>query len=211
MRSRTISTDHAFERANGFALRWEGGFVNHPADPDGATNKGVTQRVYDNYRADKGIAKRDVRDISDDEVHDIYRSRYWETAQCPSLLTDMDVGQFDTAVNMGVKRAIMILQSAIDCEPVDGRWGPKTNEAVQGCDHGKALKAYCDIRERRYRHLAKKKPKLQVFLKGWLNRLNDLRGFVGLPGFEAVGRVDFGDADYIYRLGEEELPGDDLL
>ena len=48
-----------------------------------------------------------------------------------------------------------------------------------------------------------------MFLKGWLNRLNALRAEVGLPGFEAAVRVDFGDTDYIATVPDDV--GDDLL
>ena len=44
----------SFRAALPFVLRWEGGFVHHPDDPGGATNQGVTQRVYDAWRAAEG-------------------------------------------------------------------------------------------------------------------------------------------------------------
>lgn len=62
------------------------------------------------------------------------------------------------------------------------------------------VKAYCDARESYYRRLAEQKPKLAVFLKGWLNRLNALRNEVGLRGFEAAIPLDFGDAGYIAKI-----------
>lgn len=46
----------------------EGGYVNHPKDPGGATNYGITQRVYDSYRKDRGQSARSVKQISADEV-----------------------------------------------------------------------------------------------------------------------------------------------
>ena len=54
-----------------FVLRWEGGYVNHPADPGGATNKGVTQKVYDSWRKRQGLATRDVRQLEEAEMHAI--------------------------------------------------------------------------------------------------------------------------------------------
>jgi lysozyme family protein len=44
----------AFEAALPFVLRWEGGFVDHPNDPGGRTNQGVTQKVYDDWRRRQG-------------------------------------------------------------------------------------------------------------------------------------------------------------
>ena len=59
-----------------FILRWEGGFIDHPADPGGATNKGVTQKVYDAWRARQGQPPRSVRLIEDAEMHAIYGCRH---------------------------------------------------------------------------------------------------------------------------------------
>jgi lysozyme family protein len=67
----------AFEASLPFVLRWEGGFVDHPNDPGGRTNKGVTQRVYDAWRKRQGLPVRDVKRLDDTELHRIYESGYW--------------------------------------------------------------------------------------------------------------------------------------
>jgi lysozyme family protein len=173
--------------------------VNHPADPGGATNKGVTQKVYDDWRKRQGLAPRDVRQLEDAEMHAIYEAGYWLPPRCDLLQRQLDLVQFDTAVNMGVGRAVRMLQGALGCG-VDGDFGPATKKAVEACSLGGTVKAYCDAREAYYRRLAEQKPKLAVFLKGWLNRLNALRKEVGLPGYEAAVPLDFGDAGYIARI-----------
>ena len=194
-----------------FTLRWEGGYVNHPKDPGGATNKGVTKRVYDDYRQSKGLMLNDVRKITDDEMHDIYENGYWERARCPVLAIDLDTAQFDTAVNMGVRRAIKFMQKCARCVE-DGVWGPKTAAAVTKCDPGETLKAYCDLRETFYNKLVKRKPDLSVFHKGWMNRLNDLRVFVGLPGHESAGgEPDFGDTGFVLRLNDYAYDGEETF
>lgn len=188
-----------------FVLRWEGGFVDHPNDPGGRTNKGVTQKVYDGWRSRQGQAPRDVKDIDDGEVIAIYRGDYWVPPRCDLLHSPLDLVQFDTAVNMGVGRAVRFLQATVGCE-ADGDFGPGTERAVANCDLGQTVAAYCRRREDFYRGLVAKKPKLGVFLKGWLNRLNALRKEAGLPGFEAAVPLDFGDANYIAKvpdLGED--------
>jgi lysozyme family protein len=58
-----------------FVLRWKGGYVNHPADPGGAANKGVAQKVYDAYRTKRGLPPRDVRMLEDAELRAIYAER----------------------------------------------------------------------------------------------------------------------------------------
>ncbi len=193
----------AFLNSLPFVLRWEGGYVDHPADPGGRTNKGVTQKVYDSWRARQGLPQRHVREIEDAEVHAIYEADYWTPPRCDLLQRQLDLVQFDTAVNMGARRAVRLLQRAVGCD-VDGSFGPQTERAVGACVPGTAIAAYCDARESFYRNLAERRPDLKVFLKGWLNRLNALRKEVGHrgSGFEAVAAVDFGDAGYIAKVPE---------
>jgi lysozyme family protein len=192
-------SDLALDAALRFVLRWEGGFVDHPNDPGGRTNKGVTQKVYDGWRARQGLAQRDVKLIDEAEAHTIYATHYWVPPRCDRLDTPLDLVQFDTAVNMGVGRAVRFLQAAVGCG-VDGDFGPGTERAVAGCDAGTVVADYCKRRERFYVSLAQNNPRLAVFLKGWMNRLNALRKEVGLPGYESAARLDFGDAGYIARV-----------
>lgn len=188
-----------FQASLPFVLRWEGGFVDHPADPGGRTNRGVTQRVYDAWRRRQGLPQRDVKAIEEAEVASIYESGYWIPPRCDLLERQLDLMQFDTAVNMGPGRAVRFLQSAVGCG-VDGDFGPATECAVAAADLGDTITRYCSTREAYYRGLVDKNPKLGVFLKGWLNRLNALRREVGLPGFETAAEYDMGDAPYIARI-----------
>lgn len=66
-----------FESCLAFVLAEEGGFVDHPDDPGGATNMGITQSVYDAARISGGLPLRSVRAIDPAETHAIYRHRYW--------------------------------------------------------------------------------------------------------------------------------------
>lgn len=98
-------------------LRWvlvhEGGFVNHPKDPGGATNKGVTQRVYDGFRDRAGQPRRSVREIESDEIEAIYRRQYWDAVRGDDLGPGLDYCVFDFAVNSGPSRAAKFLQRAL--------------------------------------------------------------------------------------------------
>lgn len=69
---------------------FEGGFVNHPRDPGGATNFGVTQAVYDDYRASKKLAKRSVKSITEAEVDEIYLTRYANKVRYDDLPAGVD-------------------------------------------------------------------------------------------------------------------------
>jgi len=114
-----------------FVLRWEGGFVDHPDDPGGRTNQGVTQAVYDAWRARRSLPQRDVKSIEDDEVRSLYETDYWIPPRCPVLPPELDLAQFDTAVNMGVRRAVRLLQTALGCA-VDGVFGDETEAQSDG-------------------------------------------------------------------------------
>lgn len=148
-----------FLKALEFVLRWEGGYVNHPNDPGGETNQGVTKAVYDSYRKSKKLGTQSVKLLSKEEVLDIYKFLYWTPAGCPDLVEKfpkLAISVMDFAVNAGVSRAKRYLSLVPD----------------------KDYKKYNDHRAKYYQTIAEKNPKLKVFLKGWMNRLNDLKKFV---------------------------------
>lgn len=107
----------------------EGGYVNDPRDPGGATNQGVTQAVYDDWRAGEGLEQRSVRLINGYEVGAIYRRRYWDACRCDDLPAGVDYCIFDFAVNSGTNRAARYLQRAAGVAE-DGQIGPMTIAAV---------------------------------------------------------------------------------
>jgi lysozyme family protein len=202
--------DDAYNDALAFVLRWEGGFVNDPNDHGGRTMKGVTQRVYDAWRASQGKPTgADVARISDAEVAAIYSDNYWKKALCNVLQSHIDMVQFDTAVNMGPNRAVKMLQQAVGVAP-DGQFGQATQQACDACHPPDAVARYCSIREALYRRFAQA-PGQDRFLAGWLNRLNALRAAAGVPGYTRRGddEVDFGETDFIERI-PDIAPGDPL-
>lgn len=171
-------TDTALERGLDFVLRWEGGYVNHPNDRGGATNKGVIQSTYNAYRDDKGLSRRSVRHISNDEVQEIYRDRYWKAARCHEIAErseSLAIAHFDWAVNAGTGRAIKTLQECTGTI-VDGVWGPNTRKSFEATNPNQVLNCYLNRREQLYRRWGRGSQ--AVFLDGWLNRLNDLREFL---------------------------------
>jgi lysozyme family protein len=156
-----------FDKALAFVRRWEGGYVNHPNDPGGATNKGIIQNTYNAYRASKGLPAKDVRWITDAEVNDIYRTRYWTASGSDKLTSRLAMVHFDTAVNLGVGGASGLLQQA---------------RQSSSADEMSVVRRYLDLREARYRAIVANDPSQRVFLNGWLNRLNSLRTEVEAMG-----------------------------
>src|SRR5690349_1648581 len=102
-----------FDASLAAVLHHEGGYVNHPRDPGGATNKGVTQKTYDNWRVDHGLPPQSVRLITPAEVMAVYKRRYWDAVKGDSLPAGLDYCLFDLAVNSGPVRAITFLQEAL--------------------------------------------------------------------------------------------------
>lgn len=120
----------------------------------------------------------DLDSLTVEEAAVVYKRCYWEKAHCNELPWPLSQVQFDGAVNTGIRQQMRFLQRAADTT-ADGIWGPATREAIEQSINEIGLKALCifvcDQKETFYRSLVEKKPHLGRFLKGWLNRLNDLR------------------------------------
>ncbi len=160
-----------------FTLLWEGGYVDDPNDFGGATNKGVTQDTYNTYRINNRLPTRGVDLITDAEVHDIYFSMYWKPSQANIMVLPLAIAHFDTAVNFGVGGAIEFLQEALGIS-ADGIFGPGTQAALLANNNAhtaqKIVQGRIDYRNQR----VDSNPTQEVFLTGWLNRDNDLGGFL---------------------------------
>lgn len=170
-----------FETALAFTLRYEGGYVNDPADRGGETNFGVTHATYDHYRKKKGLPRRSVRLIEQAEVRDIYKTLYWSPAGCDLLTPNLARCHFDWAVNHGVAGATRTLQKVVGTTP-DGVIGPKTTQAIIQAiaKHGdKSLAStYCLVRENWYRNHASGNASQRKFLQGWLNRVHAIKALI---------------------------------
>jgi lysozyme family protein len=93
----------------------EGGYTDHPADPGGPTNYGITIHDYRRYlKADATAA--DVRAMSVDEAKQIYRSKYWVAngLSCDDLPAGVDYSIFDYRVNSGIGRADKVLRRVLE-------------------------------------------------------------------------------------------------
>lgn len=148
-------------------LASEGGFSNHPSDPGGATNYGVTQRVYNDHRAKKGLPSRSVEDITQAEVEEIYRKDYWNVVKGDDLPYGIDYSTFDAGVNSGPSRGIKWLQKALAVK-VDGVIGAVTlQSATRAEKRPDVIKSMCRIRMSFLQGLTHWK----VFGRGWSNRV----------------------------------------
>lgn len=105
-------------------IKHEGGYVNHPSDPGGRTNLGITQSVWENW-VDRPVTEEEMKALTKDMVKPLYKDLYWERVKGDKLPSGVDYCVFDAAVNSGVRRASQWLQSALGVT-ADGSIGPQT-------------------------------------------------------------------------------------
>lgn len=161
-----------FESSLKHLLVHEGGWSDHPADPGGATMKGVTLQVFREFKRNPHITKEELRNISDEDLATIYKKRYWDAVRADELVSGVDYAVFDCAVNSGPGRAIKILQACVGTTP-DGGFGSVTMAAVAQFQNDVAktlVKEYC---EKRLDFLKSLKT-FEVFGKGWERRVNEV-------------------------------------
>ncbi len=192
-----------------FTLKWEGGFFNHPLDPGGPTNFGIIQSRYDQYRTSKKLPRRSVRDITVAEYTEIYDVYYWEPVRAKWLDGTLGLALFDTAVNMGVGGAIRRLQMSLEV-PLTGRWTQAISDVIHESDQLEVALNICKLRIAKRYDRIRERPDQKVFLKGWLNRDNDLMrkvksmGGMSVRSFEEDDELDF-DPEEIYNSFAPEV------
>ena len=163
-----------FDVAFQHTLKEEGGFVNHPKDPGGMTNLGVTKRVWEQW-VGKEVDEAEMRSLTPDDVKPLYQRNYWNACRCNELPAGLDVCVFDTAVNSGPGRAVRILQTCLGVT-ADGAIGPKTIAAAQqfkGASLVHLVDEYCSARQAFLISL----PTFGTFGKGWTARVTRLEDF----------------------------------
>ena len=143
-----------FEKCLALVLRHEGGFVNHPRDPGGATNKGITIQSYRRFRPGSTVA--DLRNIPDSHVKAIYKRYYWDPIDGDGLGPGVDYAVFDLAVNSGVGRAKKMFRQVMHLH-----W---KNDA-------RLINELCDNRMDFLRGLKH----WNTFGRGWTARVKDVR------------------------------------
>jgi lysozyme family protein len=157
-----------FELAMRLLLRHEGGFVDHPKDPGGMTNLGVTQRTWEVHTG-KDATEADMRALTPQGVQPIYKARYWNTIHGDDLPHGVDYCLFDCAVNSGPGRAVKLAQYVLH-QKVDGILGKKTMAAILEADPVEFIE---DYNQRRLDFL-KSLPTWETFGKGWSKRVSEV-------------------------------------
>ena len=148
-------------------LKWEGTvYENDPDDPGGATKFGIDQRSH---------PKENIRKLTLERAAEIYWEEYWTRCHAHEMPAGVGEVVANIAVNAGHGRTSRWLQAAVGVT-VDGDIGPMTLAAVNAKPSAVLVAALLDRTELHYRSIAK--GRMAKFLKGWLNRNEDLRKLI---------------------------------
>jgi lysozyme family protein len=152
-------------------LAHEGGYVDHPKDPGGRTNLGVTQRVWEEWMG-RPVSEKEMRALTPTMVKPLYKRKYWDAVRADDLVAGVDYCVFDVAVNSGPGRAIKFLQSCVGVT-VDGGFGPATLAAVKKAekDPARLIELYCAKRLEFLQSLRT----FETFGKGWSRRVQEVK------------------------------------
>jgi lysozyme family protein len=177
-----------FDKAILTVLKHEGGYVDDPADPGGATNYGVSIRYLKDHGdldgdglldgdidMDGDVDADDIRAMDVEDAKRIYKLGFWDKNKIDNL-NDYIIAEryFDMVVNMGPRQAGKIIQRACNYFGkglvVDGIAGPATFGAANSLDPEKLLREIRFNHAKFYLDLVEKRPTLGKFINGWLRR-----------------------------------------
>ena len=158
-----------FDEILPITLKHEGGFVNHPRDPGGMTNLGVTKATWEKWTGETA-SEAEMRALTVMDVAPLYRERYWKPVAGDSLPKAFALCVFDFGVNSGPARAAKYLQQLVGVKQ-DGQIGPKTLAALQQYVTSRgalqSIENYNDLRRGFLRNLNT----YSVFGRGWMRRI----------------------------------------
>ena len=153
-----------FDKCLDMLLSHEGGFVDHPDDPGGMTNLGVTKKVYDKWIG-RESTEQEMRDLTPEDVAPIYKKNYWDRVKGDSLPSGLDWACFDWAVNSGSGRPAKAVQRAVGAT-ADGAIGPATLGLIMEKDPKFIIEYVHDVRQDFYKSLKT----FETFGRGWTRR-----------------------------------------
>ncbi len=163
-----------FERAQALIKEFEGGFVDDPKDPGGATNFGITHRTLASWRK-KPVTKQDVFNMSYDEAKDIYFAEYWSKSSCGSMPGPLALPVYNVAVHAGPGAAGNFLRRALNQNGAtlksEGMIDDETIGALAKARLGDLTSDFIDLYEAKLRA----HPNFAHFKNGFLRRVAKLR------------------------------------
>ena len=178
-----------FEKCLGIVFGAEGEYVNDPVDRGGPTNMGVTAGTLKTAFERGLVQHHNIKILTRSEAAKIYEVMYWGPSKASQMPWPLSLLHFDAAVNHGLGGAGRQLQNTLNrilgdgAVTVDGSVGPKTLAALNPClTKPENIRAVCltllDVRKAYFLRIVERDEKQRKFLKGWMNRLKKLRGYV---------------------------------
>ena len=152
-------------------LHHEGGYVNHPKDPGGMTNLGVTKRVYEDW-VGYSVSEHTMQNLTKEDVAPIYEKNYWGRVKGDELPNGLDLCVFDFCVNAGTRRAAKYLQSMVGAAR-DGAIGPNTLRQVNEYIEVKGLQATIQTYQTNRQRYYEKLKTFETFGRGWTRRVEE--------------------------------------
>lgn len=161
-------------------LAVEGGYVDHPNDPGGATKYGITQKTLDRYNGSYGALSFPVKFLTPFQARQIYKDLFWDKMrldECPN--EKFAAILFDQAVNQGISRAVKRAQEAINYTvrgvtlEVDGIMGSETLKGM-AVSRLSTMVRFFELSQRYYLDLVEARPQMNVFLRGWIVRTHKM-------------------------------------
>ena len=152
-----------FQKSLKRVLKHEGGYVNHPSDPGGETNFGITKSTARSYGYHGSM-----RTIPMTVVEKIYKSQYWDAMSCENFDFALAYQLFEAAVNHGLLNARKILQRTIKVKD-DGIIGAVSLAAIRQLDTADLVQMFNAERISFYTRIST----FPTFGRGWMNRMVD--------------------------------------
>lgn len=151
-------------------LKHEGGYVDHPSDPGGATNMGITHQTLARWRGLNSVPKAAVKALTRTEAAAIYEHRFWRPILGDEMPFGVDLAVFDYGVNSGPSRSVKDLQRVLGVK-VDGVVGRlETLPALGKADGKSVIQKLC---ARRLSFMQSLKI-WETFKRGWSRRVAEV-------------------------------------
>jgi len=160
---------NVFEKAMEFVLPHEGGFVNHPKDRGGATNKGITQRTLSDY-LQRPATLEDVKNLDTNTAIDIYKTKFFEPIARKLDDPKAQMVAFNAAIASGPSYANKLIEK----------------------NKGDPLSMLNEHTNFMVHEIPKKDPSQKVFVPGWTNRQNDLGKYIETFAEGGIAHFDEG-------------------
>ena len=169
----------------------EGGYSNHPDDKGGETCMGISRvahpdseiwKMIDKWKERGNTSPKALTKLAKNDPHfvnlvnGIYRGKYWNVCRCDELPNLWRYPVFSCGVNCSTKTAIRLLQKAIGTT-ADGIYGEKTTAKVRAYPYKEQVfvDKFCDLWSKYYDQIVRKYPEQEIFLRGWKNRIEDVK------------------------------------